>query len=555
MITAYPIRVSAMSGVHGTGLAGDNDAPAITAALTMAASAPNGVVLLDGKFYINEPITVPAGVTLMGLGRAGEIVSKYPQDPNGSNYISSLGSVIYCGPNGGILLKARTALRQVNLIRDFCQTFKPVGTDIQAFVSSNYAGTAVQLDFDGYDVTIEDVFAIGFNLGFKTYGQSANERINITRFYVDAINGFDISDIADVSHFRDLHCWGYWTNHQGFTNEGYRSGIAFNLHDRIDACMFSGLFSYGYKTGIQLSGVKTISTSTLDVWNCKFEGCVIDNDLEWQDTYPCVGIRTTGIVRQVVFTGCDANSCDVNWDLQHQAGHGRNALIGCSTGRARTTKVRLGSGDGLIDGFTSEGDAPSEFYAISGVGSWRIDNYSVVNNSAMIALVNAPGPNNYNSVANLDFGNVTAKNVPQQFHLSQYKSFVDVASAAPDAHIIGGDFKLVTMTATTRDSFQEFANNVFTPKNSGVYEISYGFGAAQDTGAPAQTAFYLGKNGQTEVPNSRTSLPVATTTIATGGRTIFVELSAGETIGLYAYLSNGGTLYQGRMTFQARRVI
>lgn len=229
------------AGVSGGGSAHD-DAPAFVAANNYLLAAGGGTLRYSKRHLIATAFTLGRNVCLKGpTGRAD------PGNPfaNLTAYWAALQKVpaLIIDPAIKITRSSNSGLSAVYALR---KGLALDGTDLAA----NFSGTAFgSLQVDG--TFVESCTVIGFNQAF--YDQQAS-RMKFEDVLIDCNAGIYNGDAADISRYRDVHCYGVTqagvTGHQAISN---RSGSAFFFGGAANGGpMLDGCFAYSFQTGFNL---------------------------------------------------------------------------------------------------------------------------------------------------------------------------------------------------------------------------------------------------------------------------------------------------------------
>lgn len=202
----YQFRVSAY-GATGNGTA--DDTAAFTAALAACGTAGGGVVVVDPLRYLinSASLTVPQACRLEGNYAPGA-------DKNFSKYTPTQPAILLNG-SYTINMSANSALRHLAIFNSAVNALAISGSNLQGYIAytAAFAGTAISTL--GPDVTVDDLFIIGFNLCYTT-PSTGGDRPIISNIVADCTNGFYFNNVQDIGYVNHVNM--HTVLPQGFGN-------------------------------------------------------------------------------------------------------------------------------------------------------------------------------------------------------------------------------------------------------------------------------------------------------------------------------------------------
>lgn len=275
------------------GAKGDNltdDTAAIISALNAASSLGGGVVYASqGIYRINQQITIPKGVTLMGTGSKA-----VPQwvDPTGWD-ITYYGTVfaITWGAGGSDILNSAFLMSSYSKIEG-CSFWYPNQSG-STLTPSQYPPTIAHVNGDvqeaGNSVLQTDIVNCVFvNPWIAGNFTRAHEQLNITNVLFFAwFKGFIIDISSDIDRLVDIHAnpnimyRGAYPANNAYEYGLANSGVGLDI-GRADQIYLTRCFVYGFATGCWVHTVSTTSPNGVYFVECGFEGssiCVKVNDV------------------------------------------------------------------------------------------------------------------------------------------------------------------------------------------------------------------------------------------------------------------------------------
>ena len=305
--------------VRAYGAVGDgvtDDSTAIQNALN-ALSWQGGQAWLarTGRYYIGSDITVPNNCAIVG----------HLFTPEEQSDFSYTGSALIINSSATIKMSKNSALRGMYIFRQGL-TYPQSESDL-----SSWQGTAITLnDGTNYGVGVYlghlSIFgffkAIDGGPGITQAGRFRAEYLNI-----DCINGIHLGQAFDVCYIKGVHCWPFMTTGGTGTYKNHRDGSAFKLENRADWAKLTDCFSYGYRYGFNLEGVRSVMLIS----------CGADYPAAAHPSYDSVGFRVSDDASlnpsgEVTLIGCQAAGQGYGMSLKPKYTLGRNTIqvLGCT---------------------------------------------------------------------------------------------------------------------------------------------------------------------------------------------------------------------------------
>ena len=238
-----------------------DDTAALQAALNQCAAQGGGSVELGPYVYIvnSAILSVPAFCGLEGNRylAGGALV--------GNNYLT-LPYTLLVNPAYTVQMRRNSHISGLNIV---ASNWTPATTtQAMASVVQAFAGTGLSLgpeggspSNNGNDITVHDLFIIGFN---QCISQNWADRARGQNIFGDCANGLAINQSNDVSRWTNVHFWNYSSQNQANTiSSAAISGVA-NSGSLIQITTAT---PHGFATGdtIVISGVGGVSAAN-GVW-------------------------------------------------------------------------------------------------------------------------------------------------------------------------------------------------------------------------------------------------------------------------------------------------
>lgn len=525
---------------------------------TVAPGLPGGgVVEIDRTYYINSPLNLRKWVELRGIARGGKI-GDHQRDPEGNpdQWLVANGSfkgTIICGPNGKIVLKDNCKVRWMNIISAGAAVIPPRGDPIamRAYVNNfhNYP-IALEPEYGGCDIVIEDNFIAGFELAMKF---DYIERFDVRFNRVDCLNGIYAQDIYDDVRIIYNHFWPFCSAHRySLAQPGaheisreYGTGIKFGRNpssDRsIDAGHIVGNMLFGFSAGIVLE--HTNGLHCVDNW--------LDNSALRTDLWQTVGIMTEGNCRRTKLLGNHVDAHGVCYDFK---GGGAICDNNTSTGFV-TAAMRLWPGIQMHVGFHLIQDrGPRGIDLMDGGQQVHFDNlwFSVCNGQAIV------NPTHAADRIGISFGDIKITDPLTGFvppDKSLYTTSVDVRrtftqTLAPET------YTKIGFNQTLSDGLGEFngALSSFSPKVKGNYVVDLSFGIKPGTTDGGGLVFEVRKNGGTLDQMRWQTFSQGTGALYQDSLSRTLSLEPGDDLTVFAYSDTGGTVESNKTFMSIRRL-
>jgi hypothetical protein len=250
------------------GVAGDastDAAPALQTAFDYYAARGGARIRLPGAYLIDTNVYAKNSITIAGdTGLHGMIARFLKTDAERAKTFSETGAIhrdnpysdvqrIYTDPNAfanrlvvnpsaTVSLGTGSGIDGLMIIRKGFSSIPQGGSTPSNTGSEAYSGVAITGKGDG--VTIEDIFAVGFDHVFKSDGF---QQIRTARIMFDCLNGFWVNDAQDVCLYDAWHGFPWATIGSG-TAYLTRPGYVGRVSNSVDWSVWSRCFGYGYKT-------------------------------------------------------------------------------------------------------------------------------------------------------------------------------------------------------------------------------------------------------------------------------------------------------------------
>ena len=254
-----------------------------------------GIVEFDGKYLIDNTITIKYNVSLVGKNKSIDQI-------NGKIDPSKISCQLIVNPTQTIYLESAALISDCLILKKGL-TLPFTSKAAAATGVASYAGTALTVqgasagNLRVYGPTFERLMIVGFEQAIYC---NHIERCVIDLVHGDCTNGITIETSADICYISNCHFWPYTTAHQGFdVSSAYRSGKAYYITNKVDWAKLTNCFSYGYDTGFHIESVNDV----------QLIGCSADwiAPIKQNGTnYLSRGFWITGSAQQIKLIGCQS---------------------------------------------------------------------------------------------------------------------------------------------------------------------------------------------------------------------------------------------------------
>jgi hypothetical protein len=251
-------------GAVGDGVA--NDSPAFAKASAALVTQGGGIIQFrrGSNYLIDTTLNLNEGVSIRGYLTGGGLIST---DAQGAARLFKLPSRLIVNPNASVSLGNSSTISRVFVIRKGMNGPEPS--------AALFSGTPFYTG--GSDTGIFDSYIVGFARMFYGDGCARNTMNNIKW---DCISGPEISNTADVPRWLNMHGWPFGTINavdpvQGDLNEShflFRVGPGYKLTGLNDFLSMRDLFTYGHKTGFDISGIIGGGNANVLAVGCSADG-------------------------------------------------------------------------------------------------------------------------------------------------------------------------------------------------------------------------------------------------------------------------------------------
>ena len=231
---------SAPYGAVGDGRT--DDTGAIQAALDAAAAAGGGVVVVPaGTYLVKTHLTVPAGTTLAGVGRAPQL---YADKSPGSTLLAVEGAGSTEGPAFITLQGPNSTLQGVKVLYP---------NQVVADAPLSYPWTVRGGPGDG--AALIDVLLVNPFLAVDLATQGGSRHFIKGLYGQPLQKGIWVDKCTDIGRIHDVHFWPFWSQDKKVLDYTEAHATSF-LFQRADWEVVENIFSWGYHVGIELSASK-----------------------------------------------------------------------------------------------------------------------------------------------------------------------------------------------------------------------------------------------------------------------------------------------------------
>lgn len=276
--------------------------------------AGGGTVYIDVTTRIDNPVTIPPGVRL--VGSTALPASNGNHGNLNLNQLSQVHILVGRGVETALFVDGGAGLHGVFLHKE--------GVVFGQLNADNFHGLAVRLS--GEDCWVERCFITGFN---QAVYSNFVQRSRVIDNRIDCTSGVWLERVYDIARVNGNHCWAFVTVGSGEVNHPnhiFRSGTAFKFSDGGDWNHLYGNFCIGYQIGYHLHNVE----------HCTLVQCGADNLIKNKTS---TGFLLTGKAKNTALIACQAAGHLVGFDNQSGEKNLPDQMIGCSYW-ANVTNVR-----------------------------------------------------------------------------------------------------------------------------------------------------------------------------------------------------------------------
>jgi hypothetical protein len=318
------VSAADFAGFDKTG-ATDSTTAVSNACASLGAAGGNVIIPTGAKVLIDNNLTIPANVSLVGphkfVGTPGS---------NSSAAYGSVGGALIINSIKTITLSSGSSLSGLLMYRK--------GMTFPAADASAFAGTAITIGGD--DAAVERCQILGFN---KAIYSSGYQRPRFGYIYIDCQNGIDVTNCYDIPDIESVHCWPFSTiatfASGGIAAVNQRTGTAFYLHDVADWVKLSNCFSYAYKYGYDISSVNSPTLVS----------CAVDGTSGADIISGSRGFQVRGTTNDAKLIGCQAASQEIGF-YNDSAANVCNHYTNCIAWSGSTHGFYFGAGDATVHG-------------------------------------------------------------------------------------------------------------------------------------------------------------------------------------------------------------
>jgi hypothetical protein len=215
-----------------------DDTQAFQKALDEVGAAGGGIVFVPtGAYMIKTHLTIPAGTSLSGVGRAP--LAYNPKSPG-----STLLAVEGAGSAEGIPF---ITLRGLNATLEGITVLYPEQVIVEKPVPYPWTVRG-----DGENVSIINVLLANPYQGVD-FGTHPSARHFVRGLYGQPLfKGLWVDQCYDIGRIQDVHFWPFWSQDKRIVDFTTTNGIAFILQ-RTDWEVVEDIFAWGYHVGIEFS--------------------------------------------------------------------------------------------------------------------------------------------------------------------------------------------------------------------------------------------------------------------------------------------------------------
>jgi len=287
--------------VKDFGAVGDGVTDDTAAFLAACASlgVKGGKVRYHDKHLINNNLTVPSNVTILGpMAFVGSPVDN-SSTPYGVLAALILNSTKTISLGGGAGIKSCLIYRK--------------GMTFPSSDSSAFAGTAVTAAGD--DCFLATSMVLGFDKAFYSTGK---QRPKITDVMLDNLNGVHIDACFDIAYLTRVHSWPFATIAAGGAASTLRRpGTAIHFSNGGDWNKVTDCFSYAYARSVHIEACNSVT----------IQGCGADSTGSYAGQ---IGFMVTGNSEDTRLVNCQAAAQETGYYVSTASGV-QTRLTGCDS--------------------------------------------------------------------------------------------------------------------------------------------------------------------------------------------------------------------------------
>jgi hypothetical protein len=250
-----------------------------------------GIVYFRGAFLIDNNLTIPDNVMLVGY-------ELNPGQRTDGNYApTNFASTLIVNTTKTITHNNRCGVRNCLII---AKVLSPLGAYPMPFANATVAQNAVNA-FAGTlftpaattcDFRLEDVLCLGFATLYDGTGATSLNRPFFRRVYGDCTSGIKVANVFDIGRAESCEMWPFTTTNQSFTTNALlvRTGTAFYTTSGSTWMKWEDCFEYGWQTGFDVNGVQDV----------RLVSCGADGPSSNQPGSGCLGFYLRGSMANCV---------------------------------------------------------------------------------------------------------------------------------------------------------------------------------------------------------------------------------------------------------------
>jgi hypothetical protein len=224
-----------------------DDTRAIQSALDAVGAGGGGSVFLPaGTYLVKTHLVVPAGTSLVGVGRAPEL---FADKAPGTTLLAVEGAGHPDGPAFLTLQGPNSVLQGLKVLYpDQVVAERPVA----------YPWTVRGGEGDG--ASIIDVLLVNPYLAVDLATQGGSRHYVRGLYGQPLLKGIWVDRCSDIGRIHDVHFWPFWSQDKRVLDFTEANATSF-IFQRADWEVVENIFSWGYHVGIELSASKEGSTN------------------------------------------------------------------------------------------------------------------------------------------------------------------------------------------------------------------------------------------------------------------------------------------------------
>ena len=223
-----------------------DDTQAIQAALDSVGKAGGGCVLLPtGTYLVKSHLVVPAGTSLVGVGRAPEL---YTDKATGTTLLAVEGAGREDGPAFITLMGPNSVLQGIKVLYP---------NQVIAIAPSRIPGLC---EGGGDNVSLIDVLLVNPYLAVDLATMGGSRHYIRGLYGQPLLKGIWVDKCTDIGRIHDVHFWPFWSQDKRILDFTEANATSLILQ-RADWEVVENFFSWGYHVGIELSASADGSTN------------------------------------------------------------------------------------------------------------------------------------------------------------------------------------------------------------------------------------------------------------------------------------------------------